>query len=183
MSLNVSATCDMINNIELQGAGDQSLNATDYDPWCGGASYRARGEVVPENEPVRDISINQQLEIDSSDEEDMMQLASEDDSIPALAPPSPPSLELSDSEGSGSDSDSGLADEVIGNVTNLCRARSCQAVESGIVTETGPYIPVTLGFNSHLDEEDVWEDVLDEDGNPTGMERLSFRLNIVDGRT
>ena len=71
-------------------------------------------------------------------------------------------------------SDSGMIDELTGNITNLCRQRVGVNVRQGVVTETSPYLPVSLGLS--MDESDgVWEEVLDEEGQPTGIERMSFR--------
>ena len=33
------------------------------------------------------------------------------------------------------------------------------------------------------EEEGEWEEVFDENGYPTGLDRMGFRRNIVDGRT
>ena len=66
-----------------------------------------------------------------------------------------------------------------GNITNLCRNRS---VKRGIITETGPVIPVSLGI-SFEESDGSWEEVVDEDGYATGVERKSFRINVVDGAT
>ena len=81
------------------------------------------------------------------------------------------------------DHDSGVSDSQAGNVTDLSRRRRIQEVRTGVITETGPYIPVSLGLSFCEPENDFWEEVLDDDGNPTGVERLSFRFNRNDGRT
>ena len=65
-------------------------------------------------------------------------------------------------------------------MTNLCRARKVVPVDRGVITETGPQIPVSLGFS--CGESGDWEEILDEDGEPTGIER-SFKLNVMDGST
>ena len=114
-----------------------------------------------------------------SDMSDRMFLSTDSDSIPRLTP----SEESSSDETTETDQDSGVSDRNVGNVTNLCRRRLPQTVEAGVVTETGPFIPVTLGFGGSDDDNDCWEEVLDDFGNPTGMERLSFRLNVRDLRT
>ena len=56
-------------------------------------------------------------------------------------------------------------------------------IRRGVITETGPYIPVSLGFSMVEDSDNEWEEVLDGEGRPTGLERRSFRLNILEGRT
>ena len=79
-------------------------------------------------------------------------------------------------------SDSGVLEELAENVRNLFRRRRLIKVNEEIVTETSPYIPVSLEFTS-VDSEDEWEEVLDDKKRPTGVEKKSFRLNINDGRT
>ena len=106
---------------------------------------------------------------------------SEFDSIPPLATTESESSDLSDY--SQNNSDSGMVEEAAGNVTNLCRRRNKTAVPRGIVTETGPFIPVSLGFSGESAGDSDWEEVLDEQGRPTGVERKSFRLNVVNGET
>ena len=71
----------------------------------------------------------------------------------------------------------------VGDVTNLCRQRRNQNVTTGIVTETGPYIPVSLGFSMVEDNSDSWEEMVDENGVSIGVEVRSFRLNIINGST
>ena len=75
-----------------------------------------------------------------------------------------------------------MLEDIGGNVTNLCRQRAPVRIRRGIITETGPYIPVTLGFSMDSSNEG-WEEVYDEAGNPTGIERMSFRLNVENGLT
>ena len=76
-----------------------------------------------------------------------------------------------------------MVEEEAGNVTNLCRARAHAEVRRGIVTETGPVFPITLGFSGMEEEDSEWEEVLDDQGLPTGMERRSFKLNVENGDT
>ena len=102
-------------------------------------------------------------------------------SIPDLATQSDMSSYYEES-GAESDKDSGVSDRMVGNVTNLCRRRRRLSVNDGVVTETGPYIPVSLGF-SDIGSSGSWEDVMDENGCHTGLERRTFRLNVLDGRT
>ena len=64
---------------------------------------------------------------------------------------------------------------------NLCRIRAQPRVRSGMITETGPVPPVTLGFSEYENDSDNWEEIVDSDGHPTGIERRSFRLNILNG--
>ena len=52
---------------------------------------------------------------------------------------------------------------------------------SGVITETGPLIPVSIGFSGA--DSESWEDVVDENGQPTGIEKKSFKLNVLDGST
>ena len=107
--------------------------------------------------------------------------SSESGSIPDLA-----SSESWSSEADNeleTDHDSGVSDSLAGNVTDLSRRRRIQAVRRGVITETGPYIPASLGLSFCEADSDGWEEVLDTYGNPTGVERLSFRLNINNGRT
>ena len=47
------------------------------------------------------------------------------------------------------------------------------------MTETGPYIPVSLGFSCSDTVNEGWEEVLDEMGIPTGVERRSFRFRGI----
>ena len=75
-----------------------------------------------------------------------------------------------------------MSDHQVGNYTNLCRSRGIHLVRNGVVTKTGPYIPVSLGF-SCIGSSDSWENLGDENGCSTGMEWKSIRLKIVDGRT
>ena len=49
-------------------------------------------------------------------------------------------------------------------------------------TETGPFIPISLGF-SMMDTDSDWEEQVDSNGYSTGIERRSLRLNIYNGRT
>ena len=91
-------------------------------------------------------------------------------------------LDLTDVSTGHSNSDSGMIEEEGGMVTNLCRQRVPVRVRNGLITETGPFIPVSLGFSVSVESED-WEEVLDMHGNPTGVERRTFRLNIENGST
>jgi len=101
--------------------------------------------------------------------------------MPDLATQSDLSSNYDESE-ADSDKDSGMSDRAVGNVTNLCRRRRRYFVSDGVATETGPYIPVSLGF-SDMEYSGSWEDIRDENGCHTGLERRTFRLNILDGRT
>ena len=68
-----------------------------------------------------------------------------------------------------SDSDSGMS-TTVGQVTNLCGDRRPEpVVQSGIVTRTDLYMPVTLGFSDNSNSRSDWEVVYDLDGNPTGV--------------
>ena len=51
------------------------------------------------------------------------------------------------------------------------------------MTETGPRILITLGLSGMEEDGSDWEELMDDQGNPTGIERKSFRLNVVDGDT
>ena len=44
-------------------------------------------------------------------------------------------------------------------------------------------IPITLGLSGMEEDGSDWEELIDYHGNPTGIERRSFRLNVVDGHT
>ena len=55
------------------------------------------------------------------------------------------------------------------------------SVRMGVITETGPVIPVSLGISGE-EVDGSWEEMYDENGQATGMERRSFRLNVADGR-
>ena len=77
----------------------------------------------------------------------------------------------------------GMSDRNVGNVTDLCRRRKLPTVSQGVITETGPFIPVSLGFWNVESDDGEWEEVTDEWGNPTGVERRSFKLNVQDLRT
>ena len=84
--------------------------------------------------------------------------------------------------GESGETDSGVSESNWGNVTNLCRDRDYQMVTTGIITETGPYIPVSLGFNeneTHF-EDGEWREVVDEYGVSTGLECKSFKVNRID---
>ena len=73
-----------------------------------------------------------------------------------------------------------MSDKGYGNVTNLCRRRRQISVTNGFVTETGPFIPISLGM-SDVDSEGSWEECCDENGVSIGVERKTFRLNVLDG--
>ena len=162
-SLNLSDTCDLINNIELQGENELSREVTDSD--------RSR-----DDEPIEVI-----LDSPSDASFGSVLLLSDNDSMPLLA------ARESVSQGlgriTGSETDSGLTDDCVGGVTNLCRERREHSIRSGIVTETGPFIPVSLGFSQVDMMDSDWEEVFDDNGQPTGVERRCFRLNVRDGRT
>ena len=134
-----------------------------------------------EDERASDIENESNLS-DGSDEDRMLNVSPNSDSMPELA-----STEEWTSGDEAlwveSNSDSGMSDKNIGNVTDLCRKRRPPVVNQGIITETGPYIPVSLGFGEVDTGDEQWEEVLDEWGNPTGVERRSFKLNVQDLRT
>ena len=134
-----------------------------------------------------DVSVNGGLEMiappDSDNDEDRIFTDSSDSN-------SMPELASSDEWTSGdeaywmeSESDSGMSDRNVGNVTDLCRRRKLPTVSQGVITETGPFIPVSLGFENVESDDGEWEEVTDEWGNPTGVERKSFKLNVQDLRT
>ena len=173
ISLNNSGTCELINNIELDYAENESLAASVQDE-------NFEREVI---EPQLDEFLHQyDQDVLNSDvesveyENDMAFLMISDvESIPDLAEPD----SLSQYE---TDSDSGMIEETSGNVTNLCRERRDPVVRQGVITETGPFIPISLGF-SMVDSDSDWEEQVDNYGYSTGVERRSLRLNIYDGRT
>ena len=189
-SLNISGTCEMIENIELAIEEDRSLAASDYEesssreePELENAGFLSEVEDEGSVDDFRQIG-------DSGDlaDNDEGNLYASPDSDSDRIPPLTSSEESEDDwpwEGNlnGSDSDSGMTESAVGNVTNLCRSRKAPPVTEGVVTMTGPFIPVTVGFDQEASMESDWEEVLDSDGNPTGYERKSFKLNIVDGRT
>ena len=178
ISLNISDIGEWINNIELEGSEVENLEAT-YD------DSSDRNEDLMDNDLHISLSFSvSDVDRDRESEEDLF-MWSGADSIPPLASPEPPSTEwdLSDGANGEIDSDSGMVEGVAGNVTNLCRRRTRHVVREGVITETGPYLPVSLGFNMEYGSSDEWEEILDSEGRPTGVERLSFKLNIVDGRT
>ena len=74
------------------------------------------------------------------------------------------------------DSDSGVS-ETVGELTDLSRRQGQLAVPSvGMLTETdGPW-PVSIGFSEASYDSDGWEDVLDLDGVPTGVQVLEVCL-------
>ena len=173
LSLNLSDTCELINNIELQGEEDMSRVVTDSD--------RSRDEG-----DYQDVFEQGEWEVAPHSDEsfESVLLLSDNDSMPLLAVRESSSSEYSqDLIGGESDSDSGLTDDCVGGVTNLCRDRRECNVRSGVITETGPFIPVSLGFSLVETDDSDWEEVLDSDGRPTGVEKRSFRLNVRDGRT
>ena len=176
ISLNISDVGEWINNIELEGSDVENLEAT-YD------DSSARNEDLMDNDLHISLSFSDMDRGRETEEDLFMWLGA--DSIPPLASPEPPSTEweLSDGANGEIDSDSGMAEGVAGNVTNLCRRRIRHVVREGVITETGPYLPVSLGFNMEYGSSDEWEEILDSEGRPTGVERLSFKLNIVGGRT
>ena len=108
--------------------------------------------------------------------------SSDEDFQMSPTPSSLPDLTQSDnswSENEDSSQDSGVSDNVHGNVTDLCRSHRGYRVESGVITETGPFIPVSLGL-SGVESEESWEELCDEEGRSTGVEIRTFRLNVVE---
>ena len=129
--------------------------------------------------PEEDISSRSE----SSESSGRLQMTSGSDSGPGLATTESDSsiFNISGSvneNDSGSENDSGMSVNQVGDVTNLCRQRRNQDVTTGVVTETGPYIPVSLGF-SMVEDSDSWEEMVDENGVSIGVEVKSFRLNIL----
>ena len=80
-----------------------------------------------------------------------MYVLSDSDSIPPLASTEPPS---SHEEFNVGNSDSGMVEEERGNVTNLCRSRKRHIIREGVITETGPFLPVSLGFSMMRSEDE-----------------------------
>ena len=174
ISLNVTETCERINNIELSGEEELSIILSEEEESDDRVFEDA--DVINEwHERERMVGDLEEEPVSVSGDE--WWNASGADSMPPLASP-----DQLTSEGVDSESDSGVIEEIGGGVTNLCIARGSHEVRSGIITETGPFIPVSLGF-SMSSTDGSWEEVVDRDGNPTRMERKSFRLNVVDGRT
>ena len=169
-SLNISDTCERISNIELSGEEDVSIVLSEGEGDSRVFEDDIEINILHEEDGVPRDVIGDSTSI-SGDE---WWNISGSDSMPLLASPD----QLTSDTG---DSDSGVIEEVGGGVTNLCRSRVPHKVVSGVITETGPFIPVSLGF-SMSSGDSSWEEVVDEDGNPTGMERKSFRLNVIDGR-
>ena len=113
-------------------------------------------------------------------DDNLLFMGSSMDSLPLLASPEFQSDDWT-SNGGSSGIDSGVIEEAGGGVSNLCRRRPSQVVGTGLVTETGPVIPVTLGFSLE-NEEGEWEEIFDDENRVvSGVERVSFRLNIIDG--
>ena len=186
ISLNISGTCELINNIELENGNDESLAMSDVT-----SQDRDEGNDQLHNLRVEEEgnSDNEELVLEAFDFQEGAarevrihwldgESLSSVDSIPALA-----STESDSSRDQGQSSDSGMLEEMAGNVTNLCRNREPVTVRTGVITETGPLIPVSLGFSDMEEDEGDWEEVLDDYSRPTGMERRSFKLNVVSGDT
>ena len=184
ISLDVSGTCDMINNIELSQDGNVDLVMSDVED----------GGIREEHLSEAEVSFGPQEEAESLEIEaigveglaDQWHSESYSDMMNVSGHSSMPRLATSESESSydfyeSSTQDSGMIEELAGNVTNLCRPRSIVTVDRGVVTETGPQIPISLGLSGRVSSD--WEEVLDEYGEPTGMERMSFKLNVLDGST
>ena len=147
LSLNLSGTCEMINNIELEEEVNEKLILS--------FSLSGDREEVGELNEYEDAQ-----EVPSSVEEhgnSDWYVLSDSDSIPPLASTEPPS---SDEEYNVGNSDSGMVEEERGNVTNLCRSRKRHIIREGVITETGPFLPVSLGF-SMMRSEELKESALD----------------------
>ena len=199
ISLNLSGTCDLINNIELQGADGDSMAVSDSERSRDAVFFGEQDELGNmlareyvsynssdlESQLLSDseaIQIPQRdLELLPSVSESEALLVSENESMPPLASPDP--LTSGYSGLSGGESDSGVTEDGIGAVTNLCRPRRQHQIRNGMITETGPYMPVSLGFSLAEPCSSDWEEVVDSDGFATGVERRCFRLNIEDGHT
>ena len=213
LSLNISDTCNKIQEIELSLQAEKSavLSILDYsreesdldgsrkDGYSdedveilqardlfqvsigGGAESNGNQFAAFNYSSIDEMVVGLQVsESESYMSSDNLLLTSGTDSVPDLA--TTESLSSDDDE-VDTDRDSGISDRQIGNVTDLCRQRRVRQVRTGIVTETGPYIPVSLGFSNDDNGSDSWEELLDDNGQPTGMEIRSFRLNIVNGST
>ena len=126
-----------------------------------------------------DNELNSSREINEF-ENDGLYLSSQLSSLPDLTESDAWSDDEDNEASSGRDS--GVSDSMGGNITNLCRNHRDYSVRRGIITETGPVIPVSLGI-SNGESDGSWEEVLDENGYATGVERKSFRINVVDGET
>ena len=192
ISLNISGTCELINNIELAQVVNESLAVSDATSQNRDVSSEGDGLVFPFSDEEGNIASEHEVR-DGYESQDgavggervhwpEYDSLSEVDSIPPLA--STESETTADNtHDHGQSTDSGMLEESAGNVTNLCRNREPANVQTGVVTETGPLIPVSLGFSDIEEDDGDWEEVLDDQGYPTGMERRSFKLNVVSGDT
>ena len=175
LSLNLSGTCDRIENIELAARGENSMVDSfvhaDYEREFD--EDAALFEQVPEPEvAVADHEENQirvhylddvlfgihsddEIGVYSDDEIDLNELMTSGSEVGSLngelnnSSGSIPVLESSSDESNeaASSADSGVINEIRGNVTNLCRRRCQQVVRTGMITETGPFLPISLGFS------------------------------------
>ena len=175
ISLNISETWDWINNIELAGMVDESMAVSTADD----GDSREETEYEDNSQAGSEQSIGL-----SGAEEDAVLIAegivdtdedysilSDQESIPPLASPEPKSSDWKPyMNTSNDDSDSGVAEGVTGNFTNLCMNRRSHRVLEGVITETGPFIPVSLEFNQNMGPDNEWEEVLDNEGQLTGFE-------------
>ena len=122
---------------------------------------------------------------EASDLDENLFILSEQESIPSLASQEPFSSDW-ESEGTNFDNNdfaSGMTEGLMGNVTNLCRRRNHHIIREGVVTKTGQFISVSLGFSLEESSEGDWAEVIDDEEHLRGMNRRCFRLKIVDGRT
>ena len=200
ISLNISDTCNRISEIELSLSEEESLlvsvldssrNEEDQD---GGriAINRSGIEVEGYEECEREIfqmvlveeAINSSDSENSGDsrfsavlfENDNLRMTTDSDSPPGLATTESDSSE-SEVEDVLSDRDSGMSDRRLGDVTRLSQRRREYHIQDGIITETGPFIPVSLGI---VDDSN---DGVEESETEECMDVRCFRLNIFTGDT
>ena len=140
ISLNISETCEWINNIELTGMVDESMvaSAADDSDVREEADYEGLAQAI--NDHLIDLSSSEEEELLRAEgmidtDEDYSFLLSDPESIPPLASPEPRSSDWE--PGENTSKDSGVAEGVTGNVTNLCRNRRSHRVLEGVITETG----------------------------------------------
>ena len=77
---------------------------------------------------------SQQSTEDFDSGDNILSLASSMDSLPLLASPEPQSYDWTSNDGRSSGSDSGVVEEVGGNVTDLCRRRRRHEIRRGVIT-------------------------------------------------
>ena len=194
MSLNISDTCNRISEIELSLREEESLvvsfmnSSRMEEEWDrvnqastdGGESLSGQevGEVSQMNlvEVIPNYSDSESVS-SSAFLSDNLRLTTGSESVPGLATTE---SESTDSNYFLSDRDSGMSDRRFGDVTNLSRRRQEHQILDGIVTETGPYVPVSLGIvGVGSDHSDTSEDGI----TGCNVRTRCFRLNVITGDT